>query len=161
MLDPSGSMITHLVTPSDYDRVTDLLNEFAYTLAPGLGPLNAGPFFASANNVGFRTPDHNGYVLFSHVGNHGDGAVYDGHLLCRPKSGAIALGRAGVAMMFTHWRASAIAALIPKTNRASRIAFRAIGGTPIGESDDNLGRPCIAYMLERGPWEKSLVRSLA
>lgn len=153
----ASKLILHEVTPKDFDALTDIMNEFVDVLAPGVGRIDAKPFFALPGNVGFKTADSNGFVVFNYLGYKG---VYAGHLLCRPKlTRPIEVGRAGVALMFTHWRASVISALIPKANRASRVAFRAIGGTPIGDSVDNLGRPCIAYALRRVEWDKSLAQS--
>lgn len=152
-------MILHTLTAEDFEPLTAIITEFIDILAPGVEAVDARPFFAGAGNVGFRTEDRNGYVLFPYLGQPG---MYDGHLICRPKiTKPIEIGRAGVALMFTHWRASVISALIPKANRASRVAFRAIGGKPIGDSVDVLGRPCTAYVLEQGEWVKSLGPSRA
>lgn len=150
-------MTLELVTPADFDGLTAIFNEFIDVLAPGVGAVDAKPFYAGAGNVGFKTPDGNGYVLFRYLGLRG---VYDVHLICRPKvTKPIDIGRAGVALMFTHWNANAISTLIAKANRPSRVAARAIGGRPIGDSTDDLGRQCTAYVLRRDEWARSLERS--
>lgn len=146
--------------PGDFDALTAIIREFGDALTPGIDPklIDARPFFVGGGNVGFRDESSNGFALFRYLGR---GGLYDAHLICRPKiTRPIDIGRAGVALMFTHWRANAISALVPRANRASRVALRAIGGTPIGDSVDNLGRPCIAYVLRRGTWGRSSAASL-
>ena len=155
----ASKLIVRQIDRRDKPALAAVFNEFRDTLAPGVGVLTADPFFANPRNVGFMTTDGGGFVLFNHLGMKG---MYEVHLICRHKATRpIELGRAAMAFMFTYRGAVAISTLIPKANRASRVAARAIGGTPIGDSTDNLGRPCTAYVLERKAWVRFSERSRA
>jgi hypothetical protein len=148
-------LLLRVLRPFDRSLVEDALNRYLEVLAPGVGRLNAEPFYANPDNVGLATGDDRALALFSYLGHD----VYEAHLICdEPWRGkeAVRFGAAAVGLVFTACNASAIAACIPELNRRSRRVCRAIGGTPVADTIDSLGRRCIRYRLERATWEASL-----
>ena len=139
------------ITPADRPLVEKQLNDYAETLAPGIGPLSAGPFFSDPGNIGFRSHGGAAVALFAQTAPH----AYDAHLILSPPwrgVWAIAFGAQAVTAVFTERGASVITACIPRVNRPSRLVCRAIGGKPFADTVDNLGRPCVLYRLERAQW---------
>jgi hypothetical protein len=148
-------MLLRVLSLADRFLVEAALNRYRDILAPGVGRLNADPFYIGPYNIGVATGDDRALALFSHLGRD----VYEAHLICdEPWRGkeAVRFGAAAVGLVFTARDASAIAACIPELNRQSRRVCRAIGGKPVADTIDSLGRRCIRYRLERAAWEASL-----
>jgi hypothetical protein len=118
-------------------------------VAPGYLSLDLTAFFDNPANI--MLGDERGIVLFVALGN----GVYGMHyLLTRSLRGPAALRaiKSAISDVFTYHGAHAITGATPRENRAARAVNRALGGHPIGVSEDSLGRPCINYMLERATW---------
>lgn len=119
-------------------------------LAPGHQALDLTGFFAEQRNVMFG--DTRGLILFVLLP---DGEAFEMHwLLTRAIRGAAALGMArnAVRTMFTNYDCCAIVGATPRENLAARRMNCALGGLPVGVSQDSQGRPCINYRLERRRW---------
>lgn len=122
-------------------------------VAPGYAAIDLAGFFAEPRNVMFG--DENGLILFVLLP---DGETFEMHwLLTRAIRGKAALGMArnAVMTMFTSYDCCAIVGATPRENLAARRMNRALGGLPVGVSQDSQGRPCINYKLERRRWAKS------
>lgn len=118
-------------------------------MAPGYWRMDMSEFFNRPGNL--AVGDARGMVLF---GNMGDGKYEVHYMLTSSLRGPAALKRIKEAFnaLFTYRDAVAIVGATPRENRAARAMNRALGGRPIGEKVDSLGRPSIIYILERKTW---------
>lgn len=145
------------------DRVR-LLNRLANK--PEIRPFVAGPYRSVDMSAFLDEPmnvmigDARGVILFPWLAPRRYGMHY---LLTRKLRGKKALffARRALHTIFTDYDALAIVGSTPKDNRPARLFNHALGGTPVGESVDNLGRSCVDYVLERYTWVQSSAASLA
>lgn len=122
-------------------------------IAGNASGIDLSPFFTVPENVMFG--DHRGLILFLWQGEH----IYDMHWLLTDEirgKDALGMARNAIGTMFTKFDCCAITGATPRENLAARRMNRALGGQPVGESIDSLGRPCINYRLERRTWATSL-----
>lgn len=121
-------------------------------IAPGAGSIDLGAFFEVEENVMFG--DERGLLLFLAQPDHTFQMHY---LLTEAIRGRVALKMAknAIKTMFTNFDACAITGSTPREYHAARMMNRALGGVPVGVSQDSKGRPCIDYRLERVTWAKS------
>lgn len=137
------------------DDPVELLNfvvnqpEVLREVAPNYAWVDLTRFFERPGNRMFG--DDRGVVIF---GDHGNGTFEMHYLFSSAAHGAHALRviREGLEKMFTEHGASCIFGVTPRDNLPARMMNRALGGRPIGEKHDNLGRLCIVYKLERDTW---------
>lgn len=147
-----------LSPPDDRESQIALLNllvnqpEILPHMAPSYWRVDMRAFFDRPGNMIYG--DARGVVLF---GNMGDGRYEVHYMLTSSLRGRAALQRIKEAFtaLFTYRDAVAIVGSTPRENRAARAMNRALGGRPIGEQLDSLGRPSITYILERSTWVRS------
>lgn len=100
--------------------------------------------------------DNLGVILMADADNSG---VIMWHWLLSPRARgvkALTLGRVALKQAFANPKNHAICGITPRSNRAARLMNRALGARPIGHATDTAGRECIAYILERESWARSL-----
>ena len=118
-------------------------------IAPNYFKVDLSRFFDNPRNVLWG--DERGLVLFGHLGAD----VFEMHYLMTNRLAgpeAFQAIKAAIRALFTYHNAIAICGGTPRENRPARAVNRALGGRPIGVSQDSQGRPCINYMLERARW---------
>lgn len=134
---------------------TTLLNlvanqpEVLMATAPGYLRVDLTPFFDNPENLMVGTSA--GVVLFALK----DPGIYEMHYLFTSRlrgPDALRAIKDAIRQLFTYREACAIVGSTPRENRAARAMNRALGGRPVGESVDSLGRNCIIYILERATW---------
>jgi len=140
---------------TQYELLDYLANrpEIIGEIAPGYATVDLRSFFLNSKNIMIGNED--GVVLFGDLGR----GVYQMHYLLTDKvrgRAAFKVIKSAIETMFTFHGAVAITGATPRTNRAARAMNRALGGRPIGVSEDSHGRPCINYILERSSWATSL-----
>lgn len=118
-------------------------------VAPGYWRVDMADFFKRPGNL--MLGNSRGVVLFAPMGE----GLYSCHFLFTGSmrgGDALAAIKLAFSSLFTYRDCVAITGLIPRENRASRAMARALGCRPIGCATDDLGRPCISYMMERTRW---------
>lgn len=120
-------------------------------VAPGHMFVDASTFFDAPGRYIYG--DDRGLVMFGHMGE----GIYEMHYLMTARMrGPEALRRIRDAMadLFTKRDVCAITGATPRDNLQARAVNRALGGQPIGQTIDSLGRDCIIYKLERSTWAR-------